>query len=367
MLNKALYAALESIFGKVLIANENQAIQLVKRRDPVDGKIKTWKISGGEQYHVNCPMCGDQRYRLYINYAYGMDAEVGYPSSKLVKCQNESCESATDRSSDFKGNVVVYLTQQLRRYHAGCKRGVLPSITAMNRAADSAVIETPPDLPFPSIERGWGTSIGTLGEYHPARQYICGTRRFEPSILDAWGAIFCTAYPVEENGKSYHWLKDRIFIPCPGGGWQARAVDGLNAFGPKYYNKPAWQKNNVIYGMTNAQHWSFAILVEGVTDVWRISSMPGICCFGKRISETQAGMISKTWDTVAIMLDDDAFRDKDNSAMKTMASLRRYGVQTFPVSLPHGMDPADCDDVFIRERIQAGADKAHLLLRWDSQ
>lgn len=59
--------------------------------------LSTSHISGGEQYAVNCPFCGDTRHRLYISHMWNQIIEtsnhVKYHCSKhLIRCFNEDCQ-----------------------------------------------------------------------------------------------------------------------------------------------------------------------------------------------------------------------------------------------------------------------------------
>lgn len=348
MLNDDLYLQLKEVFGEVRLANLGEPL-LIEQRRGLDGKMHPWKISSGEQYRVCCPCCGDSRFRLYISYAYGLDRKVGYPSSKLVVCHNERCHENDDRSRGVKRNAVYFLERALGRgYLKRADKGLV-----VIDDADLLKTAEPPNCPFPLPE--WRTPVADLPFWHPAKRYI-DSRGFTVEQLAKWGVVWCHTYPVTTGSggqkKSWAWLKERLFIPTPSDGWQARTLDTSSAL--KYFTKPGWKKSQHLYGAANAQKWPFVLVTEGVTDVWRIDG-PAVCLFGKAASATQLKALYRTWSTVGVMLDPDADSDKRGSVRRLIRDLRGLTDSVFRVELPDGKDPAECTYDVVWDCIEAAA------------
>src|ERR1043166_8551066 len=97
-LRPELHAQLAICFGDVLVANEGQEL--------VDEITTQWRVrrrhskavrrlevtQRGETYRVNCPFCGDDRHRLWVNHRWGLfDIGTNRRNLWLAKCFNEDC------------------------------------------------------------------------------------------------------------------------------------------------------------------------------------------------------------------------------------------------------------------------------------
>ncbi len=61
-------------------------------------------------------------------------------------------------------------------------------------------------------------------------------------------------------------------------GWQARYVgEPRYRDMPKYYTCPGMPKSQLLYNFDSTMTKPFVVLVEGITDVWRIGTMPWRC------------------------------------------------------------------------------------------
>jgi len=349
MRNPALYRQLCSVFGEVRTANEGQPL-VVSFRIGIDGKRKPWKEEGGEEYRVCCPFCGDTRFRLYINHAWGMDRVSKYPSSKLVVCQNEHCEKNNDKDKEFHENPRVYLEAKLRPYFRAAQRGMVKDLTPVS-AEEREKFSKP--LEFPKVE--WTTRLPELAPDHEARRYL-EERRFSPEELDKYGVVYCDQYPVKANGKAYDWLAGRLFIPTHGSGWQARALNSTERM--KYFSCPGWKKSQGVYNIDIARQHQFGIVVEGVTDVWRIGD-EAMCIFGKMLSKKQAEILGDNFNTVMLALDTDAYaKGVASSGIRSLTLLRQHVKNVIRVELPGDKDPADCTRKTVWRFILQAAEKA---------
>ena len=339
MLNPMLYTQLEKLFGEVRIANEGEEMVTGKGALP-NGRTGLVKLESGEQYRVNCPMCGDTRFRLYISHRWGIDKGV-IRGSNFVICQNERCDQNLDRTDPhYRRNPKRYLQQKLKPYFSKAEKGGV----LLRRPPKTAPIDAEP-LPFPKPE--WSRQVNKLPVDHYARMFLANRHYDVDEVWEKYGVVFCDQYPVQRGTKRYDWLAGRIFIPTGDGGWQARAI-GSAGGQLKYFSCPGWKKSKCVYNIEEAKKCgtTFAVLMEGVTDVWRAGG-PSIDIFGKSISQQQVTMIAQNWETVAVALDPDAAEDHKqadaSSVRRTIRSLSRMVKNVFMVHLPDGRDPSECD------------------------
>lgn len=343
-MNRSLYARLHAAFGEVLVVNENEPIRVEDR--VVGGTVKRWKAESGEQYRVNCPLCGDSRSRLYVSYAWGLDAKVGFPSSKLVVCHNEHCEANPELNN--------ILRRKLSAYFSDTRKGIVnvPKPQKLTAATAKKKIE------FPRPE--WCVPLTKLGRpQEGVRMYLEDVRKFNLEELEReWGVVYAYDYPVKDLGKDYSWLAGRLFIPIIHGGnvvgWQARVSSDEVQTSQKYYNCPGWSKSNFIYNFDNARQHRTGLLVEGVTDVWRVRG-GSFCTFGKSLSSVQEDMIAANWQAVGVLYDPDTDDDKYRSAAKAIQRLSIKVPKVFRVNLPDNRDPAECSFDLVWDCIERDA------------
>jgi len=324
--NPELYNKLCELFGEVRVANEGEAFKCVKAPN-VHGKLIAKKLESGEEYRVCCPICGDGRFRLYINHMFGLDAQAGFPTSKLVKCQNESCE----QNLRSKENAIEVLQGMLKGYF---RRSMTNQVETLRVKAEEVSLEPP--LAFPSN----AINVADLRKGNPAYDYLL-SRRFSPLEIGAkYGVAYTMNFKETRGDKDYTWLSGRMFIPCGDAGWQARDLDGRSNI--KYYSSPGWKKTKSVYNIESARKYpDFCVLTEGVTDVWRVGER-GVATFGKDPSSHQLNELTRNFATVGVALDTDAFQGNKQSGQKAIVELHKRGVHAFRIILPEGKDPADC-------------------------
>jgi len=256
MLNPELFYKLKELFGEVQVAGENIPLAWASVQH-YDGTLRKRKTVSGEQYRVCCPFCGDTRFRLYISYAWGLDDEVGFPSSKLVICHNERCEGNCDTSDmHFRNNPVRYLNHHLKPYLGLAKRGAV----RVRQLQPSEQVSAEP-LPYPKPE--WVISLDQLMEQHPAVMYL-RSRKFDPvQISKQYGVVYCHEYPVMRGEKDYSFLAGRLFIPVNCEGWQARVLPPDTSM--KYFTCPGWRKSEALYNIDAARSCGtrYVALFEG--------------------------------------------------------------------------------------------------------
>ena len=358
MRNPRLYKAIRKVFGQTpKIVNEGMPCRLMGvwaeySFTPQVQELPPGATSGGEQYAVNCPHCGDTRQRLYISHMWDTEFvqnNVRYHcSDRLIHCFNEDCfGSSTDPEKAEKA--------QLRR----------EKLTAQLRSELGQITEVSGDDLEPneeSFESELSHQAELPEEFHKlddpntpkeVLQYIA-ERGFNPRELqDIWEVGWVPCYgkfhhplivtPVKQNGELWFW-QGRL-VPLDGhiGGPLERSVLTGKEF-PKYFFPPSVKKAWCLYNLDRARLSSDAILlVEGVTDVWALGPA-AIARFGKSLSGAQVQLMTEQCFGKHIVIVPD--RDDPQAVDCAKEDAMRLEIQgafksvklAFP---PEGMDPAD--------------------------
>lgn len=341
VLRPQLYDRLEARFQHVLVANEGQEMIATYERDALTRKPTLRVKQAGEYYRINCPFCYDTRKRLYINHRWGLqDPHTGSKNLWLAYCFNEQCLKNEIRQKYLYGELFADVGD-------GTQDVLIPS----NRPA------TPEPVKFEWP--GEMVPLHQLHDYHPACRYLC-ERGFDPEMLSRQlGVSYCT------QGKWANSLAaGRIVVPITMNGklqgWQARYIGNPpNQFVPKYCTMPGMKVKDVLYNLDYARNYPHVVLVEGVTDVWKVGPA-SVALFGKTLSATQELLITSIWNqgTVYVMLDSDAADD----ARKIVEKLRGRVGKCVLVELPDDRDPGDLSQQELRQRIEEASSKETLLV-----
>lgn len=330
VLNLDLYEALKSVFGEVKIANEGVPMRSRLSRDPYDpSKWAETVVEAGEEYRVCCPFCSDTRFRLYINHKWNTCVGEGEKKKHgwrgMINCFNEKCDT-TPLEGMLKGYV---------RNRPFVRRTVAQSVS------DGAM----PRVTWP----GTCVKLSELPCSHPAIQYLVG-RKFDPMEIEAlWNVRFCTACEYNPRYAS-SLVAGRLVVPIYWEremvGWQTRAI--IEGATPKYYTMPGLRKQQLLYNGDRARSYPVGVLVEGVTDAWRIG--PRACALlGKSISVYQQQHLCDWFrgGWLINLLDPDALDNME-------AVHKHFDPKTFPgkylvLRLPAGTDAGSTD----RDRLYA--------------
>jgi hypothetical protein len=179
VLNPVLYRLLARRIGEVRVTHRGEArvVRAVSDWEPGEPRVRV--LQHGEQYTVNCLVCGDRRQQLSINHMYGQSDGSDGRLLNLAYCHASNCMA----------------------------RGG-------NRDALAARLGTDDQLEFARI-RPWGRRTGTSGseetptairldqlpQRHRARTYLSG-RGLDP---DKVGRFYGASY-IEEG-------RSRIIVP----------------------------------------------------------------------------------------------------------------------------------------------------------
>lgn len=321
---------------KVAQAGEREVTTRV--RDDNTGQDVDKVVSNGEQYRVCCPYCGDKRYRLYIGYLWNtLDSQNRRQRSRIF-CQNENCS-------------MKYFEEELRGY----MQEVRIDVNVVGKRTQALGLIALP---------GACVSLRDLPINHPGVEYV-KSRKFDPyELADVWGISYCVTAPEDDRGfvpgtGAYAKLvRDRLIIPIYWGGklagWQARSLEPRPSV--KYYTCPGMNKSMLLYNGDRAKQFSFGVVVEGVTDCWRVGER-GVALLGKTLSQYQLQMLYNFWSRggCCLMLDPDAHeRDKQHpdrpSAVEiALSKINAKGFKEgfFDVCPPQGEDPGSMTNVNI--------------------
>lgn len=150
------------------------------------------------------------------------------------------------------------------------------------------------------------------------------SRKFNPNRISRdWDVV---------SAMHYGRYKNRILIPIYFNGrlvsYQGRMAKATKKSDMKY--KACRQKDEVIfhqsllYGLDYVEGDS-CIVVEGVTDVWRLG-YGAVCCFGIDYTPSQMALLAERFSRVFVLFDDDPQAIKQ--AEKMAYDLSMYGVET---------------------------------------
>jgi hypothetical protein len=354
MLNDRLYNALRDLFQQEPeVCNEGEDAEFScppSKFSPIGRKRKRRRYAQverwGECYAVNCPVCGDQRKRLWFCNLYGMTtkmSKVTYYFGRVYTCYNERC----NLHSVLKG---------------------------MTYDEDQAVVTTKPSTFINIVQMETTLPQGCLPLRDPGvpayvPQYLYG-RGFDPTgLFNDYYIHYApkgTVYTTTSEGVDREFYEDRLLIPIIQGGrlvgFQARRISDEAYPGGKYLTVNA-KTARALYNRDVAMFHRDVVIVEGPTDVWRVGP-EAVALFGKTLKSGQRELMKLLWGfsgSCVVVLDADAEHTKTSRGTpkpkdsdKVIASLRRH--QVFPrgvakVVLPVGMDPAQLPQSEIRDRI----------------
>jgi hypothetical protein len=350
VLNRALYRRCKATFKHVLIRNPSEKQTRKLSRDLLTGKRRPVISHPGEYYSVCCPFCNDTRYRCYINHRYGTDDEFGRPQTHLATCFNAGCPLA-GRSSE----MYQQLAEMLCGHH----------LIELRKAPIAEGREVDVD----QIRMNWPgtvTRVDRLPSDHEARIYLAG-RGFDPDVIGSfWNVHWCSESPR-------YICQERLIIPIYHRkrmvGWQARAaydMDWKNTHLPKYYTAPGTPRRQILYNFGNAVNYRTGVIVEGVTDVWKVGPM-AVCTLGATMTSLQRTLFKGGFKAHSgvLLYDPDVKATVGERAAAWVAELADSLNSGFcTVQLPDGTDPGSLSRSFLRPYIAQQAAEQGVTVSW---
>lgn len=308
LLNPVLYATMLQQFGPVKIVKPGYRGEdpIVMVNPATHAKQIVWRKGAdkGEEYQCCCPFCNDYGFHLYVNHRYGLDKYTGR-RIKLAQCFKGCLEDPANREKLY--SILVYGRS------ACLNRDTIERLRAMTSPQEYTPVAV--SLPKSVIP------LSSLPNDHPAVVHVL-SRGYERDVFDTYDLLYC-------DSQDDYMTRNRLIIPVRMEGklvmWQARKLDDA-AYGPKYYTSPGVHKGNILYNFDIAAQQPFVVVTEGPTDAWRIG-YPGVCLFGKVLSEGQRELLLRTWQgkPILIMLDNDA-KDASQRIVQELSSVHDGGV-----------------------------------------
>lgn len=341
-LNEKLYSALLNSFGSVKIAREGEPMQFVVRPNPMNGRkmASVLDAMSGEYYRVCCPFCSDSRYRLWINHRWNtLDPVSGAAFGKgLCICYNDGCDLGEGVDRRVRRQKQDTLEKILKPYVAHTVRLRTP-----RRMVPKAVEAK---LPHDCVP------LSRLSHGHAAIQYLL-SRGFDPAQLERdWQVLYC----YRDVNPS---VSERLIIPIYDEtglrGWQARYIGTPPSSNiPKYFTMPGTPRNNVLYNYYRASKYPFGILVEGVTDAWKVG-LNAVASLGSSFSARHFQMMQAAWGSTGLgllydnELDDPKKARKYRKALDMLRTPNAFAQGVVEFRLPPGVnDPGDMDSTQLK-------------------
>lgn len=260
-LNPYLYQRLCNAYGKknINVEHAGHKIEWVLQSEFHNGERRFYRevISPGEEYRLNCPFCGDNKQRLYINHRWNVeDPDTGSSNLHLANCFNEMCLPDYQNSQQLID--LLFLSHK-------------PVLQSQVRAGTISESETSaftvPGKVVPLKE------LAVRKPSHPALLYL-SERNFDVDYLIE---TYKLGFVVQ---SSFAQVRQRILIPVYFGGrlrgWQARYVGDVAQDGRdfksagirKYYNMPGSWRRDKLYCFDYARQHKTQVIVEGAMDAW---------------------------------------------------------------------------------------------------
>jgi len=283
MLNKPLYEVLHARFGKVRITNEN--VKRIERRHR-DGTSEV--IQAGENYGVDCPICGDTKGRLSISYLWLEKPPLSqYRRTELAHCYNEECPV---REETFWKPLLPEIEM--------AKIGLLISgtteeVTEIREIKETKVVALPKGFQL----------LGTLPKDHPARAFVL--KQYSGNLLPDYLSEHYGVGFTAEADPLYPRSANRVIFPVMLNGdlvfWQGRTITDEN---PRWYIPLGCVKP--VYNGDKVASMDIPIIAEGIPSA--IACGPnGVALFGKTITNQQLDYITSRWSSVIIATDPETF------------------------------------------------------------
>lgn len=181
------------------------------------------------------------------------------------------------------------------------------------------------------------SGVGSLGALH--RRYLEG-RGFDPDELAAEWGVLGTGPVSYLDEVSY---RHRVLVPIL---WEGREVsfqarDATDRAERKYMACPTLREavhhKDVLYMHPSAARGRAAVVVEGMTDVWRLGRR-AVALFGIQYKDEQVAQLARLFDRVVVAFDGGE-RAARLQARRLAAQLDACGVRADVENLPPGVDP----------------------------
>ena len=294
----------------------------------IDGGIEAELVEDGTEIRIPCPLCGDDRSRLYIeaetgvwicfrcqergdlfdlfHRALGMEPQEAFETRRKLRFR-------TDPKFRFGGGVPapvpgVELPEEWEPF----------GIRATSRSEAAQYLEVR-HIPY---ERAVSYSIG-----------FCPTGYYAGRII----------IPVTYHRQLYTFV--------------ARALDP--AVEPKVLYPAGSRRSDVVFNLDRLerlQHPRPLIITEGVFDALRLPN-EAVAILGSQMSAQQVTLLGRLpvgWRPFIIMMDGD--KAGRNASLQIHRALWSHGIPHVEARLPEGIDPNAASDGVLQETIEKAMD-----------
>lgn len=275
---------------------------------------------------MNCPYCGDDRFRLWINHRW-----AEFPA--LAICYRRNCLADEDNRYHLRLNVLQIQMPCKLHVHKGQR------------------LET--ERLGPIQPPGQITPIDTMPYTHRSVRYLESRGYDIEELASRYGVGYCHA--VEDPRHSA--LAGRIYVPIflygRLVGWQGRYLPPEGAFDAphpkgvaKYTTTPRLPKRMLVYQYDSSTQGRVGVVCEGVTDVWRFGP-EAVALLGHDVSLPQAVLLShwvKKDGALLFLLDGNVTPKGPN----VDSLYRTYGKRLGVIRLPEHLDPGQATQTALR-------------------
>lgn len=357
--NQTLYNALSAVFNQQpVIINEGDDASITPPPPdvsftPTVTTLRASEVNGGEQYAVNCPHCNDTRHRLYFSHMWDrlftFNGHQYRCPTTLMRCFNEECQ--TDKA--FKHEVISRLREQMKR----------PETLVLGTG--DTVPDVRPEIISDQVSMPT-VRISLADPNVPANiiQYL-NARKFPIKRLMDYG-VFASYLPMFKNPVliapvyqfDNYWFWQARLIPLDGTEYGRRECDNYGEEFPKYYIPKHAKKSWALYNCDKAAYYSKVVVVEGITDVWRVGDC-AVAKFGRTMSAAQRKLLRTRLSGREIVLLPDMNDPRGwGDAVETMLALKATGsFKSVKIAkLPAGEDPGSMEEVALWQIINKASD-----------
>lgn len=287
-----------------------------------DAGMEVTPAAGGEELTIPCPLCFDEKSRLYINASSGLwICHLCGERGNLARIFLDLCDLTLTEAmmlvKDIRGS-----TERPRRPHAVRRLKERPLEVAM--------------------------APGALDRPLLAASYLEG-RGLDAKWVEEVGIKVCLSGPY----------KYRIIIPVyTEGQLRTFVARSMSIYEHKKVLMPSGsQASKALFGydrvVKGREYWTSLIIVEGVFDairMWQIGYGETVATLGAHITEDQRRLLKRLKPDAVILLRDadDAGRE---STIKEARELRAAMFNVSIATLPEGTDPGSATPQAIKQSL----------------
>jgi DNA primase len=125
-------------------------------------------------------------------------------------------------------------------------------------------------------------------------------------------------------------------------------------------------RRQILYNLGNARRFQTGVIVEGVTDVWRLGPQ-AVCTFGATMTEPQQSLFKSAFATHSgVLLYDPDVKEKTADRVQQIVHELNLSLKSgfCTVDLPDGTDPGSLDRSFLRDFIKQKAEEKGVKVSW---